>query len=279
MWTNHERQAAQERAFEEKGGEYILPIRIDETVIPGLPKTIGYIDIDEGIDRICELLVAKVRGVDCSPAPLPSASSAVPAGAAAPPGTSHDAAHPGKKRLVLLVLLAATVLAAGWVIHELAAAPPATNPRPTPDATVPGAERATDPTNPAATPTAGPLDSGIEDGALGAGNAGVVAVSCDSPPSYTPGGVDLRLGTTPTQAQAELRLADLRTLLRDMNGASWKGRLGVVNGTDDGGDVKVMIVTHVDKQKGEELCRWLQNCTSWRPGPSGCGIREREMSP
>ena len=44
LWTNHERKSAQARAFIEKG-EYILPARFDNTEIPGIPPTIGYIDL------------------------------------------------------------------------------------------------------------------------------------------------------------------------------------------------------------------------------------------
>jgi hypothetical protein len=44
LWTNHERKSAQARAFTEKG-EYILPARFDNTEIPGIPPTIGYIDL------------------------------------------------------------------------------------------------------------------------------------------------------------------------------------------------------------------------------------------
>lgn len=44
LWTNHERISAQARAFTEKG-EYILPARFDNTEIPGIPPTIGYIDL------------------------------------------------------------------------------------------------------------------------------------------------------------------------------------------------------------------------------------------
>ena len=60
VWTSHERQAAQARAFREKGSEYILPIRLDDSEIPGLPETIGYVHIRMGIDKICELLVEKI---------------------------------------------------------------------------------------------------------------------------------------------------------------------------------------------------------------------------
>jgi len=43
VWTNHERQSAQARAFEEHK-EYILPVRLDNTEIPGIRPTVGYID-------------------------------------------------------------------------------------------------------------------------------------------------------------------------------------------------------------------------------------------
>ena len=44
VWPNHERQSAQARALEESR-EYILPVRLDDTPIPGLHKTIHYIDL------------------------------------------------------------------------------------------------------------------------------------------------------------------------------------------------------------------------------------------
>lgn len=46
LWTNHERKAAQTRAFNESK-EYILPVRFDDTEIPGLNETIGYLDANE----------------------------------------------------------------------------------------------------------------------------------------------------------------------------------------------------------------------------------------
>jgi hypothetical protein len=42
VWTNHERQSAQERMLKEKGKEYLLPVRVDEAELPGLLGTIGY---------------------------------------------------------------------------------------------------------------------------------------------------------------------------------------------------------------------------------------------
>lgn len=44
LWTNHERESAQARALEEKQ-EYILPARFDDTEIPGIRPTTGYIDL------------------------------------------------------------------------------------------------------------------------------------------------------------------------------------------------------------------------------------------
>lgn len=44
LWTNHERQAMQARAFQEHQ-EYILPARFDQTPIPGVLPTIGYISL------------------------------------------------------------------------------------------------------------------------------------------------------------------------------------------------------------------------------------------
>jgi TIR domain len=43
-WTNLERESAQTRAFEENQ-DYILPARFDDTEIPGIHPTIGYIDL------------------------------------------------------------------------------------------------------------------------------------------------------------------------------------------------------------------------------------------
>ncbi len=44
LWANHERQAMQARAFQEHQ-EYILPARFDETPIPGVLPTVGYVSL------------------------------------------------------------------------------------------------------------------------------------------------------------------------------------------------------------------------------------------
>ena len=62
LWTNHERQNAQARAFKENR-EYILPVRLDDTEIPGIPPTIGYLDLREiSIEKVYEALDKKLSG-------------------------------------------------------------------------------------------------------------------------------------------------------------------------------------------------------------------------
>jgi len=46
VWTNHERKSAQARAFI-SNQEYILPARFDNTEIPALLPTVGYINVSE----------------------------------------------------------------------------------------------------------------------------------------------------------------------------------------------------------------------------------------
>lgn len=62
LWTNHERQNAQARAFEENK-EYILPVRLDDTEIPGILQTVGYLDLRLiKIEEIYQALVYKLSG-------------------------------------------------------------------------------------------------------------------------------------------------------------------------------------------------------------------------
>ena len=74
-WPTHERRAAQERAFREAASEYILPIRIDETKIPGLPSTVAYIDIHVGVEEISELLLQKLKNARLRSVSILSASA------------------------------------------------------------------------------------------------------------------------------------------------------------------------------------------------------------
>ncbi|MEX0287723.1 MAG: toll/interleukin-1 receptor domain-containing protein [Flavobacteriaceae bacterium] len=46
LWTKHELRGAQARAFRENH-DYILPARFDDTELPGLDETMGYIDLTQ----------------------------------------------------------------------------------------------------------------------------------------------------------------------------------------------------------------------------------------
>jgi tetratricopeptide (TPR) repeat protein len=60
LWTNHERQVVQARAFQERQ-EYMLPARFDETEIPGVLPTIGYISLAERTPKqFVEVILGKL---------------------------------------------------------------------------------------------------------------------------------------------------------------------------------------------------------------------------
>lgn len=60
VWTNHERKAAQAKAFS-LNTEYILPVRFDQTEVPGLLPTTAYVDAREKTpEALAKLLVAKL---------------------------------------------------------------------------------------------------------------------------------------------------------------------------------------------------------------------------
>jgi hypothetical protein len=60
MWTRHERQSAQDRALNQPT-PYLLPLRLDDTELPGLASTVGYLDAREKtVDEIVAALLRKV---------------------------------------------------------------------------------------------------------------------------------------------------------------------------------------------------------------------------
>jgi hypothetical protein len=60
-WTKHELKSAQARAFQQNEA-YILPIKLDDTELPGLPETICYLDLrTASIEQVAELLVEKLN--------------------------------------------------------------------------------------------------------------------------------------------------------------------------------------------------------------------------
>lgn len=43
--------------------DYLLPLRIDDTELPGLPIQLGYLDLRlESIDEVVEVIVKKIKG-------------------------------------------------------------------------------------------------------------------------------------------------------------------------------------------------------------------------
>jgi hypothetical protein len=59
-WTNHERRSVPDRALPQ-GSPYLLPVRLDDTDLPGLHSTTGYLDARTiGIDGIVEAVMQKL---------------------------------------------------------------------------------------------------------------------------------------------------------------------------------------------------------------------------
>lgn len=62
MWTNVERQSAMARAAQQRTA-YILPIRMDDTNLPGLLPTVGFLDARvEGLDGVINVFREKLGG-------------------------------------------------------------------------------------------------------------------------------------------------------------------------------------------------------------------------
>ncbi len=60
VWTTHERRSAQERALNENR-EYVLPVRFDDTELPGLRSTIAYLHTDDvGPGELAKYTVEKL---------------------------------------------------------------------------------------------------------------------------------------------------------------------------------------------------------------------------
>lgn len=61
LWTNHELKQIQARAFRESE-EYILPIKLDDTPIPGMNETTGYLDLrTTSMELVFNALFEKLR--------------------------------------------------------------------------------------------------------------------------------------------------------------------------------------------------------------------------
>ncbi len=61
VWTNHERESAQARAYQQSE-EYILPVKLDDTEIPGIRPTTGYLDAHKlSPNEICGAILKKLN--------------------------------------------------------------------------------------------------------------------------------------------------------------------------------------------------------------------------
>lgn len=59
-WTTHERKSVQERALLESG-PYIIPVRLDDTPVPGLRSTVAYFDLrTRSVDALIDLMLQKL---------------------------------------------------------------------------------------------------------------------------------------------------------------------------------------------------------------------------
>jgi hypothetical protein len=78
-WTKLERMHAQDRALRD-ANEYILPIRLDDTEVPGITETTGYRDLRQhpmgSIVNLLEQKLAKAKGRTISSSISPSIQSA-----------------------------------------------------------------------------------------------------------------------------------------------------------------------------------------------------------
>jgi hypothetical protein len=109
VWTNHERETAQARAFSDRE-TYLLPARFDDTTIPGLLETTAYVDLRSMTpEAFAELLVEKVHGGPAVPPPPRKPSVRWPAIAA-----------------VAVVAIAAVAVVAGIAIGAAEAGVPKT---------------------------------------------------------------------------------------------------------------------------------------------------------
>lgn len=70
-WTNHELQFALERTFKnhetQDAQEYILPVIFDDTIIHGIPKTMGYKNAnEESPENLAKYIVQKVKPLEAA---------------------------------------------------------------------------------------------------------------------------------------------------------------------------------------------------------------------
>ncbi len=69
VWTTHERKAAQAKAFN-SSEEYILPVRFDDTEVPGVLPTTAYLNAhDKQPKELARVIMEKLKHAPRAPAP------------------------------------------------------------------------------------------------------------------------------------------------------------------------------------------------------------------
>jgi hypothetical protein len=110
-WTNHELKSAQSRAFLQKNEAYILPVRLDDTEIPGIRPTMGYLDLRPGRDTIEDVAKATLEKIAAAKSAAPAATGARGKKAAKP-----AAKAPAKKAAVGSKKAAVIENSGDWVL-------------------------------------------------------------------------------------------------------------------------------------------------------------------
>lgn len=65
-WTLHELRQAQERSFLQDH-DYILPLKLDDSIVPGINSTTGYIDYNKyTIDELVKIILEKCKKIPSS---------------------------------------------------------------------------------------------------------------------------------------------------------------------------------------------------------------------
>lgn len=102
LWTKHELRSAQARAFQENR-EYILPVRFDDTEIPGILPTIGYIDLRQTSPQaLAAFLVRKIRPNPVHDATVPVPTTATKTGEVDTSKASESLLRPNLRRANLV---------------------------------------------------------------------------------------------------------------------------------------------------------------------------------
>ncbi|WP_328644135.1 TIR domain-containing protein [Amycolatopsis sp. NBC_00348] len=132
MWTRHERRSAQDRAFRSEA-DYILPVRFDDTTIPGLRATTAHVDARVTSPAALAAVLAAKLGSESGPTPVDSSIVVLAGGSPAVLGEVLEQAlaecrvtlppeqlSPGASRVVAVITDA--VLPAAEVVTTLAGA-------------------------------------------------------------------------------------------------------------------------------------------------------------